>query len=306
MGLFDKQKEPVFLKTDSEAEKQLAALRELRGPDTPEGSERLSQEIRMVEAGIAGEERIRFELEHSHMPMFVLHDLFLEREGLTAQIDYLIVTPYDNFVIECKNLFGNVEINDRGDFIRTVTFGKTAHKEGIYSPVTQNRRHLELIRQIRADAKGNFIMKALFEKNFYSGYHSLIVLANPKTVVSMERAPQEIREQVIRADQLIARMRKSEQENRALRASDKETEELARFFLNAHCPQNIDYLEKYRAMFAPDIPKSDSAPVQTQGVLCPKCGAPMVLRKAAKGKNVGKEFYGCSRYPKCRGIVNVE
>jgi restriction system protein len=32
----------------------------------------------------------------------------------------------------------------------------------------------------------------------------------------------------------------------------------------------------------------------------------MVKRKAAKGANIGKEFYGCSRYPKCRGIVNIK
>lgn len=40
-------------------------------------------------------------------------------------------------------------------------------------------------------------------------------------------------------------------------------------------------------------------------VMCPKCGAPMVKRTATKGQNMGKEFYGCSKFPKCRGIVNI-
>lgn len=35
---------------------------------------------------------------------------------------------------------------------------------------------------------------------------------------------------------------------------------------------------------------------------CPKCGAVMTLRLAEKGKNAGNRFYGCSRYPLCRGI----
>jgi len=305
MGLFDKQKEPIFLKTDSEAEKQLAALRKLRGSRTGESAARLSQEMRMVEAGIAGEERIRFELENSHMPMYVLHDLFLERDSLTAQIDYLIITPYDQFVLECKNLFGNIEINERGDFIRTFAFGGESKKEGIYSPVTQNRRHLDLIRQIRGDTKGNFISKAFFEKNFYDTYRSLIVLANPKTVVNMKQAPRDIQAQVIRADQLITHIRKAS-ENRSDRMSDKNTEELANFFLNAHRPQNIDYFAKYRKMFPSDTPKAASVKPETEKVLCPKCGAPMVRRKAAKGENAGREFYGCSRYPKCRGIINIK
>ena len=39
--------------------------------------------------------------------------------------------------------------------------------------------------------------------------------------------------------------------------------------------------------------------------LCPKCGNPLVLRTAQKGKNAGKQFYGCSNYPKCRYIENL-
>ena len=139
MGLFDKLNGPVFLKEDSEAEKQLAVLKSL--PQTPE----IEQEIKLVEAGIYGEKQIRFELENSHIPMYVIHDLFLEHNGLTAQIDYLIICHKCQYVIECKNLYGNIEIDSNGNFIRNFNYGKYYKKEGIYSPVTQNRRHLELI-----------------------------------------------------------------------------------------------------------------------------------------------------------------
>ncbi len=36
---------------------------------------------------------------------------------------------------------------------------------------------------------------------------------------------------------------------------------------------------------------------------CPKCGRPMVRRTARRGANAGSEFWGCSEYPRCRGIV---
>jgi predicted RNA-binding Zn-ribbon protein involved in translation (DUF1610 family) len=39
---------------------------------------------------------------------------------------------------------------------------------------------------------------------------------------------------------------------------------------------------------------------------CPKCGSNMVLREAKKGANVGKKFWGCSNYPKCRYVVNID
>ena len=38
---------------------------------------------------------------------------------------------------------------------------------------------------------------------------------------------------------------------------------------------------------------------------CPKCGSTMVLRETKQGKNVGQKFWGCTNFPKCKGIVNV-
>ena len=34
---------------------------------------------------------------------------------------------------------------------------------------------------------------------------------------------------------------------------------------------------------------------------CPSCESPMVQRTAKKGQNAGSQFWGCSRYPACRG-----
>jgi four helix bundle suffix protein len=38
---------------------------------------------------------------------------------------------------------------------------------------------------------------------------------------------------------------------------------------------------------------------------CPKCGKPMVLRTAKAGKNEGRQFWGCSAYPDCTGIITI-
>ena len=38
---------------------------------------------------------------------------------------------------------------------------------------------------------------------------------------------------------------------------------------------------------------------------CPKCGKPMTLRTAQKGKQTGKQFWGCSGYPECKGLVDI-
>ncbi|MBI2320134.1 MAG: restriction endonuclease [Betaproteobacteria bacterium] len=38
---------------------------------------------------------------------------------------------------------------------------------------------------------------------------------------------------------------------------------------------------------------------------CPQCKSPMVLRTARKGAQVGTSFWGCSKYPGCRGTRPV-
>lgn len=44
-------------------------------------------------------------------------------------------------------------------------------------------------------------------------------------------------------------------------------------------------------------------PVTPAPPRCPKCGDEMVLRTAKSGANSGGQFWGCTNYPKCRGIV---
>jgi four helix bundle suffix protein len=39
---------------------------------------------------------------------------------------------------------------------------------------------------------------------------------------------------------------------------------------------------------------------------CPQCKGLMVLQTARKGKNAGKQFWGCSNYPKCKGTRSIE
>jgi restriction system protein len=39
---------------------------------------------------------------------------------------------------------------------------------------------------------------------------------------------------------------------------------------------------------------------------CPRCSSPMVRREAKRGPNTGRAFYGCSRYPACRGTVAID
>lgn len=55
-------------------------------------------------------------------------------------------------------------------------------------------------------------------------------------------------------------------------------------------------------------PAGQAAPSQADrdAPPCPACGSPMVLKTARKGPHPGSKFWGCPRFPRCRGTRQVE
>ncbi|MBR5303888.1 MAG: NERD domain-containing protein [Candidatus Gastranaerophilales bacterium] len=305
MNFFNVEKEPTFLKENSSAVEQIEKLKELYENVNDEGKTIIDNDIKLLEAGIYGENQIVFELKNSHVPMIVLQDIYLEHNGLSAQIDFMIFTRGFIFVVECKNLVGNITIDNAGNFTRIFDYGKYKKKEGLYSPITQNKRHLELIKQRILDKQTNIIARKLAEKSFEQNFKSVVVLANPKTALSAKFAPKEIKNSVIRADQLVEYI-KNANANYALEfSSEKSMLEIANSYLRAHVENAKDYTEKYNEYLINEKPEQHIQNIEEK-IICPKCGAEMIKRVAAKGSNAGNVFYGCSKFPKCRGIINIK
>ncbi|MDE6635382.1 MAG: NERD domain-containing protein, partial [Lachnospiraceae bacterium] len=89
MGIFNTLKEPVFLKEDDFSKQWLEELKSMKDSLNIEGQKIIDRDIKCLEYGIEGEQNIAFELKHSHMPMYIMQDIYIEHKGLTAQIDYI-------------------------------------------------------------------------------------------------------------------------------------------------------------------------------------------------------------------------
>ena len=315
MGLFSKP-EVVILKESNEAKDYLQKLQDLLPKANGDAKEKIEKEIAIVNAGIYGEDNILFELKNSGMNLVVLHDLYIKtKSGLSAQIDFFVVAPKCFYVIECKNLFGNIEINNNGDFIRTINLGKRFYKEGIYSPITQNERHLNVLKEIRTE-NSNAFMRMFKNVTFEDFFKGVVVLANSKTVVNDKFAKKEVKNKVIRADQLIRFIKETEQNSKELSSSLKEMIACAQSYLDSNVEERPEYIEKYEELVnevgtteEPQIekviePDPDVASSENE-LICPRCGSKLVLRTAKKGDNAGNQFYGCSAFPKCRYIKNI-
>ena len=309
MSIFSKP-EVVILKDSNDAKDYLQKLQDLLPKANGDVKEKIEKEIAIVNAGIYGEDNILFELKNSGMNLVVLHDLYIKtKSGLSAQIDFFVVAPKCIYVIECKNLFGNIEINNSGDFIRTIQYGRKTFKEGIYSPITQNERHLKVLNECRTE-NDNFLMRAYKNATFTDFFKGIVVLANPKTVINDRFAKKEIKEKVIRADQLINYIRETEKLSKELASPMKAMRETGERYLRMNQEERPDYYEKYEQLVneLESNVSAMSADVPTQpgeDLVCPRCGSKLVLRTAKKGDNAGNQFYGCSSFPKCRYMKNL-
>ena len=263
MGLFYINKEPIFLRESCNAQEQLEKLKALEPLLNPEGQKIIKQDIKNLEYGIAGEKNIAFELKNSHMTMYILHDIYIDNGDLSAQIDYLVFTRKLCFVIECKNLYGDIEINSAGDFIRTTKFGGKTKKEGIYSPITQNQRHFEIIRRMNIDGYKNAALRFLVDKTFENFFTPIVVLANPKTVLNDKFAKKDVKEKVIRADQLVKYIKDKNKSSKVAVSSDTETLKSAQSFMKLHKEVEKDYTEKYNQYKICDNEPDNAQPISS-------------------------------------------
>lgn len=51
--------------------------------------------------------------------------------------------------------------------------------------------------------------------------------------------------------------------------------------------------------------RTSQPPTGNQSPVCPECGKPMALRTAQKGKAPGRQFWGCTGYPQCKGLQHA-
>ena len=103
------------------------------------------------------------------------------------------------------------------------------------------------------------------------------------------------------------------------RLSDSEVEELYRKFqslTNVSKEQKDLHVqqikEKYDAPTRKEVVSTETVKEACEaagkviepvdGKMCPRCGNKLVLRTAKRGDNAGKQFWGCSGFPKCRYV----
>lgn len=244
MELFKRFNETIFLKEDSNLEKQIKELEDIR--PKLKYTKDIDKDIMLLKKGLQGEKDIAFELKNSNLGMYVVHDVTIPFEDLKAQIDYVIVTKGFIYLVECKNLIGNITVSHTGEFVREYELNGKKYKEAIYSPYTQACRHMEILKK-RWISKNNKLMVKIQEKNFDTlWYKPLVVISNPKSIVNVKYAPREIKNHVIRVDQLLNYIQKDIYNyDSDLLSNQKNMKNCADFFVETNTHEYTSIAKKY-------------------------------------------------------------
>lgn len=194
----------------------------------------------LIKLGDVGEKNICFELENSMLPILCLHNVCLEYDGQRVQMDFVLITHKYIAVLESKKLSGDITVNADGQFTRSFKSksGKVYKKEAIYSPITQNERHVTLLR------------KFLMDKNLikHMPVISFVVLADPKSILNTRYAKKAVRNKILRCDQLIERLKFELDKKSEINMPITSMEEIAEILRDTHFEKEQAFISKYEAL----------------------------------------------------------
>ncbi|MBR4231199.1 MAG: NERD domain-containing protein [Bacilli bacterium] len=241
-------KDTIIYKENSDLQDKYDALKKLN-KEYPNNEDLLS-ELYIVKKGLDGENEIAYQLKKANIGMYVLRDIKLRYQDLTAQIDYVIISPIYTYYVECKNLVGNITVTDKGDFIRELNINGKRIKKGMYSPLRQVEAQREVVRKLWDSNSSNFIK--FFGSKYFDYYRRvLVVAANHETILNTSKAPKELRHKILRADALV---RQIEYDLNNCKIDDpyktrKDMEQSAQAYIDWSYSEQIDFYGYYKEKY---------------------------------------------------------
>ena len=253
MLLFNNFDDTIFVKESTDLESRYNALSKLI--DENPNNDDIKQALYIVKKGLDGEKEIAYQLKKSNLGLYVLHDINIEYEDMKAQIDYIVISKAYTYFIECKNLYGNITVNENGDFIRTYLYNGKQYKKGIYSPLRQVEAQRDVYKKIWNNSLSsnkffNSVRRAIAGPHFEEYRKVLVVAANHDTILNTRFAPKDIKNKIIRSDALVSRLKQDiENSDKTMWSSQKDMEEAAKFFMSINVDKDNNYYEYYKNKF---------------------------------------------------------
>ena len=229
--------------------------------------------------GVIGEDAIVRLLERAiPAPKRILRNLYLPKpDGSTTELDVVMIHAAGLFVFESKNfsgwIFGHAD-DPHWTQCLPGSRGEPAQKERFYNPIRQNDAHLRHLRDLLPPDVPPPPLRSFIVFSDGCALKDVTPFVPGHLVTTLGH----------------------------LAAALHATLAISPGTLP---PQAIDRLAQILGSYAHPTDARKAAHVATlqapaaTPTQCPRCGAPLVARVAAKGDHAGQTFLGCSRFPKC-------
>ncbi|MBE3945869.1 nuclease [Vibrio parahaemolyticus] len=198
-----------------------------------------------------------------------IKDVTLPTNDGTTQVDHIVVSRYGIFVVETKNMKGWIFGSARQ---KQWTQKIYRHSSKFQNPLHQNYKHIKALETLLGCSEEHL--------------HSVIVFIGDSTFktemppnVTYARGSIRYIQQfndVVFSDNDYARL----------------TESINRLKLKRGVITDLKHRKHAKEVVASKVSSNE----------CPRCGSEMVLRETKRGENIGKQFWGCSTFPKCRAV----
>jgi len=223
--------------------------------------------------GIVGEALVKFAayLRLRSNTYYRIHNVTLPTADGTTQIDHVFVSRFGVFVVETKHMSGWIFGTENEAQWTQSIFGNSFKFQ---NPLRQNYKHvraMQAVLGIPADA-----------------IHSVVVFSGKSTFMSDFPA------NVTRGTGYTTYIKSFRQPV----LSDAQVNDVVARIQSGRLSPSFETSRRH-------IQNLSARGAQQHYQSCPKCGSRMVLRTAKKGQNAGKQFWGCSSYPRCKVVQSV-
>lgn len=213
----------------------------------------------------------RYLLDQNHYRL--IKNVTLPAGEGTTQIDHVIVSVYGVFVIETKNMKGWIFGSPHQKQWTQKIF---KHSSKFQNPLHQNYKHLKALQELLGLDEGQL--------------HSVVVFVGDSTF----KTP--MPDNVTRGVGYVGYI-KSKTEPVLTEAQVREVVEQIE---SGRYPRSFK-THRQHVKHVKGIVAAKAAETA-----CPKCGSNMVMREVKRGERKGQKFWGCSRFPQCRGILKLD
>ena len=202
----------------------------------------------------------------------LIKNVTLATEDGTTQIDHVIVSRYGVFVVETKNMKGWI-FGSAKQKSWTQKIYKQTNK--FQNPLHQNYKHVKTLEALLAlkDHQLHSVVVFVGDSQFKTKMPENVTFGGG--YVRYIKSKQQVVFSTAEVEEIISKIKSGR-----LMPSFKTDRDHVRHLES----NNIEKLNR---------------------VTCPKCGSLMVIRESKKDQHKGNRFWGCSRFPQCRGLMKI-